>query len=278
MTIKEAEERTGLTRSNIRFYEKEGLIKPQRNTGNSYRDYSEKDIEELQKIAYLRTLGISIEEIRQVVEKRADLHEIVKRQIPLLEQQLSELHNAKRMCEAMLAQGEIAYEDLKIDQYVTDQREYWQENRHILRQDSVRFISMWGGVVTWAIITAVSLLTALCALWFLPEQIPIQWSGGEAVSFASKSAILVCPAACAVIRFLLRPLIYRRVRQNTAYGGIVSDYITNCLCLVALSVEIFMILYVGGMARNIAAVLLVEIVILFGYLWLCRRKLPVGGD
>lgn len=272
MTIKEAEERTGLTRSNIRFYEKEGLVKPQRNTGNSYRDYSEKDIEELQKIAYLRTLGISIEEIRQVVEKRADLQETVKRQIPLLEQQMSELHNAKRMCEAMLARGEIAYEDLEIDQYVRDQREYWQENRHILGQDSVRFISMWGGVVTWAIITAVSLLTALCALWLLPEQIPIQWNGGEAVSFASKSAILVCPVACAVIRFLLRPLIYRRVRQNTAYGGIVSDYIANCLCFVALSVEIFIILYVGGMVRSVAAVLIVEAAVLFGCLWLCLRK------
>lgn len=278
MTIKEAEERTGLTRSNIRFYEKEGLVKPQRNTGNSYRDYSEKDIEELQKIAYLRTLGISIEEIRQVVEKRADLQEIVKRQIPLLEQQMSELHNAKRMCEAMLARGEIAYEDLKIDQYVGDQREYWQENRNILRQDSVRFISVWGGVVTWVVITAVSLLTALCALFFLPEQIPIQWSGGEAVSFAGKSAILVCPAACGAIRFLLRPLIYRKVRQSTAYGGIVSDYITNCLCFVALSVEIFILLYVGGMVRSVAAVLLVEAAVLFGCLWLCRGKLPVGGD
>ena len=39
MTIKEAEEQTGLSRSNIRFYEKEGLVKPRRNAGNSYRDY-----------------------------------------------------------------------------------------------------------------------------------------------------------------------------------------------------------------------------------------------
>ena len=30
MTIAEVEERTGLTRSNIRFYEKEGLLKPSR--------------------------------------------------------------------------------------------------------------------------------------------------------------------------------------------------------------------------------------------------------
>lgn len=271
MTIKEAEERTGLSRSNIRFYEKEGLISPLRNAGNSYRDYTEKDVEELCKIAYLRTLGISIEDIRQVMKKRADLHEVVKRQIPLLERQLSDLQNAKRMCEALLAQGKIAYEDLEIDRYVRDLGEYWQENRHILRLDSVGFIFVWGGTVTWAVITAVSLLTALCALGFLPEQIPIQWSGGEAVSFADRSVILACPAACVVIRFLLRLFIYRRVRQNTMYGGVISDYITNYLCLVALSVEIFIILYVGGVVRNVAVVLLVETAIAIGFLWLYRK-------
>lgn len=31
MTIKEVEERTGLARSNVRFYEKERLIEPARN-------------------------------------------------------------------------------------------------------------------------------------------------------------------------------------------------------------------------------------------------------
>ena len=31
MTIKDVEERTGLSRSNIRFYEKEHLIEPSRN-------------------------------------------------------------------------------------------------------------------------------------------------------------------------------------------------------------------------------------------------------
>lgn len=50
MTIKEAEEQTGLTRSNIRFYEKEKLIQPSRNDRNGYSDYSEKDIENIKKL------------------------------------------------------------------------------------------------------------------------------------------------------------------------------------------------------------------------------------
>ena len=55
MTIKDVEERTGLSRSNIRFYEKEKLIEPSRNESNGYRDYSKNDVENIKKIAYLRT-------------------------------------------------------------------------------------------------------------------------------------------------------------------------------------------------------------------------------
>ena len=40
MTIKDVEERTGLSRSNVRFYEKEKLVEPSRNESNGYRDYS----------------------------------------------------------------------------------------------------------------------------------------------------------------------------------------------------------------------------------------------
>ena len=70
MTIKDVEERTGLSRSNIRFYEKEKLIEPSRNESNGYRDYSENDVENIKKIAYLRTLGISIEDIRSIISEK----------------------------------------------------------------------------------------------------------------------------------------------------------------------------------------------------------------
>ena len=45
MTIKDVEERTGLSRSNVRFYEKEKLVEPSRNESNGYRDYSENDVD-----------------------------------------------------------------------------------------------------------------------------------------------------------------------------------------------------------------------------------------
>lgn len=275
MTIKEAEERTGLSRSNIRFYESEGLIKPGRNTSNGYRVYLEKDIVELQKIAWLRTLGISIEDIRGIVEGQEKLYEVLERQVPLLERQISELQNARRMCEMLLAKGEINYENLEIEQYVDSLDEYWQENQKTLRLDTVSFVLAWGGRKVWVLLTVVSLLLALGALGFLPKRIPIQWSGGEAVSFADRWTILAYPAACMGVRFLLRPIIGNWVRRSTLYGSEVVDYVANCLCFAVFSAEMFMILFVKGIVRHIPVVFFTEIILAGIFLWLARRELPI---
>ena len=53
MTIKDIEQKTGLRRSNIRFYEKERLIEPAKNSNNGYKDYSQEDVDKIKKIAYL---------------------------------------------------------------------------------------------------------------------------------------------------------------------------------------------------------------------------------
>ena len=74
MTIKEVEEQTGLARSNIRFYEKEGLIEPLRNENNGYRDYTEKNIEDIKKIAYLRTLGVYPSKISAESQERKRIY------------------------------------------------------------------------------------------------------------------------------------------------------------------------------------------------------------
>lgn len=102
MTIKEVEKLTGLSRSNVRFYEKEKLIVPVRNERNGYRDYSNSDIENLKKIAYLRTLGISIEDIRSIISENVSLREVIQKQNKILRGQISELNRAKKLCEKML--------------------------------------------------------------------------------------------------------------------------------------------------------------------------------
>ena len=44
LKINEVEALVGITKKNIRFYEAEGLLCPQRNSENGYRNYGDEDV------------------------------------------------------------------------------------------------------------------------------------------------------------------------------------------------------------------------------------------
>ena len=71
--IKEVEQLTKISSQNIRYYEKQGLICPSRNEENSYREYSEDDIERLKLIRLFRKLGMPIEDLRRLLNVEKDL-------------------------------------------------------------------------------------------------------------------------------------------------------------------------------------------------------------
>lgn len=65
---------TGHTVRAIRFYEEEGLLKPAVVSEGGHRRYTPDDLERLQLISDLRELGLSIGEIRAVLDIRTGCH------------------------------------------------------------------------------------------------------------------------------------------------------------------------------------------------------------
>lgn len=63
MRRSEIQEKTGLTRKAIEYYEEKGLIKPLR-LENGYWNYSDEDLEILNKISVFRKVGLSLSEIK----------------------------------------------------------------------------------------------------------------------------------------------------------------------------------------------------------------------
>ena len=104
MTIKELEERTGLTRANIRFYEAEGLLSPAR-LPNGYRDYSEGDAETLEKVRLLRRLRLDLDTIRRVQGGRLPLADALTEQERALERDRAEAEEARQVCRRLLDSG-----------------------------------------------------------------------------------------------------------------------------------------------------------------------------
>lgn len=116
MKIKEVENRLHITRANIRYYEKEGLLEPKRNE-NEYRDYSEEDIERLEKIILFRKCNISIENIRLIFNGAKTINEVFEEQVSVIENEIKTLEGAKIICNK-LAQDNSSIDDLNTDKYI----------------------------------------------------------------------------------------------------------------------------------------------------------------
>lgn len=104
MTIKELENRTGMTRANIRFYEGEGLLTPKR-LDNGYRDYSEEDARTLEKIKLLRQLQLDIDTIRKVQQGALTLEQALFVQTTKLEGDKALIERAAEVCRGIEASG-----------------------------------------------------------------------------------------------------------------------------------------------------------------------------
>ena len=146
--IKEAEQLTGISSQNIRYYEKQGLICPARNEDNSYREYSDNDIERLKLIRLFRKLGMPIEELRRLLNGEVDLRSAVEMQEKRLESQKNELNNALDFCKK-IRESQLA--DFGVDRYLQQMEEdersgsvfmqFINDYKEIVRSEAVREFS-----------------------------------------------------------------------------------------------------------------------------------------
>lgn len=89
MNIKQVEDLTGISKQNIRFYEKEGLIKPVRNKINGYREYEGEEVRKLKLIKILRMLDMPLEQISQIIKGTKELTIALTEQQMELERRMS---------------------------------------------------------------------------------------------------------------------------------------------------------------------------------------------
>lgn len=65
--IGEAAQQSGVSTANIRYYEKEGLLRPGARADNSYRLYSSADVHQLRFIRLCRAMDMSLDEVRTLL-------------------------------------------------------------------------------------------------------------------------------------------------------------------------------------------------------------------
>ena len=67
-SINELAKLAGISTRTLRYYDKQGLLKARRNPENNYRYYEESEVDQLQKILFLKLFDLPLEQIKQVMQ------------------------------------------------------------------------------------------------------------------------------------------------------------------------------------------------------------------
>lgn len=100
----------GITRETLRYYEKQGLICPNKDSKSSYREFTILDIFRLMAIDYYKKHGFAIGEIKELINQDdiSQVHEIFSRKQCQLKEEIERL----KLMEERLAQDQLFIKNL----------------------------------------------------------------------------------------------------------------------------------------------------------------------
>lgn len=138
MKINEVEQILGITKANIRFYEKEGLLTPGR-TENGYREYSEADIGRLKEIVIYRKLGIPVQQIEDILDGALSLQDALDTNIKALNEEIEKLNGSLALCKQLKSEDART---LDIERYweIIHNKEQEGLGFQTLAEDYIRFV------------------------------------------------------------------------------------------------------------------------------------------
>ena len=92
--ISVAAELAGVHPQTLRIYERKGLLRPARTSGNTRR-YSERDIDRLRRIQELTERGINLAGVKRIIEMQAEL-ERTRKEVARIHRELEQVRRRLR--------------------------------------------------------------------------------------------------------------------------------------------------------------------------------------
>lgn len=115
MTTKEMEHMLGITKAALIYYEKEGFIKPERGN-NNYRNYTQKDVETIRFIMMMRSMQLSIDEIKLIFNGKLSIRDALETKQEYLDKEHLEIEETQQKIEDYVKRNVVVitfYEELK---------------------------------------------------------------------------------------------------------------------------------------------------------------------
>ena len=101
---------TGVTVDTLRYYEREGLLPRVGRTAGGFRLYSQETAQRLRFIKQARELGLTLREIRQLVEPKSDrcsaMRKVIVERLADVDRRLHDLASFRRTLETALERCE----------------------------------------------------------------------------------------------------------------------------------------------------------------------------
>ncbi|WP_349947542.1 MerR family transcriptional regulator [Lacrimispora sp. BS-2] len=117
-TINKLAKLAGVSTRTLRYYDELGLLSPARVSSNGYRIYGQKEIDRLQQILFYRELGVSLEEIRNILASK-DFDGLLA-----LESHLSALLARREQLNLLVANVEKTIKTMKGEMIMSDQEKF----------------------------------------------------------------------------------------------------------------------------------------------------------
>ena len=96
-TVSKLAERCGLSRGTLLYYESIGLLKAPARSASNYRRYGETDLRRLQQICAYRHAGLTLDDIRTILDRReTDAVAVLKRRLLALDGEIETLRAHQR--------------------------------------------------------------------------------------------------------------------------------------------------------------------------------------
>lgn len=121
MRIGELAQKAGVTPRTIRYYEDLGLLGPSEREGKGFRYYTELELARLRKIDALKGLGLSLEEIRSIIDLFFEEPTMLRGKQKLLEILQNHLKETDEKIEALWQfRSDLQANIARIEQYIEE--------------------------------------------------------------------------------------------------------------------------------------------------------------
>ena len=174
MKIKYVEELVGITKKNIRFYEEQGLLAPDR-AENGYREYGQADVDRLMQIKLLRKLGVPIEEIKRIFQGSIHLDDCLDRHLDELECQKENLAKMQAISEQIIA-SHVTLQNLDTENYLNQVESMEKEGKSFMDVEKTdrRRKKLMGAIIPGIVMILILAASIAAIAWMNTiEKIPV---------------------------------------------------------------------------------------------------------